>query len=111
LDCDARAATLEALALRLQTMALTPDYRFLYSARRRLFHIGYRVREQELDTAFYDLLASESRLTSLVAIAKGDVEAAHRAHWGGLPASMVYSRAEVLVRIHVRVLDALADAR
>lgn len=81
LDCDARAATLEALALRLQTMALTPDYRFLYSARRRLFHIGYRVREQELDTAFYDLLASESRLTSLVAIAKGDVEAAH---WGAL---------------------------
>ncbi|CAM8661422.1 Domain of unknown function DUF2329 [Comamonadaceae bacterium] len=77
----ALAADLETQAKRLQTMALTPDYRFLYSTRRRLFHIGYRVRVQELDTAFYDLLASESRLTSLVAIAKGDVDAAH---WGAL---------------------------
>lgn len=78
---EAQAPGLEALALRLQTLALAPDYRFLYNTRRRLFHIGYRVREQELDTAFYDLLASESRLTSLVAIAKGDVDAAH---WGAL---------------------------
>ena len=75
------AITLDALAQRLQTLALEPEYGFLYSPQRRLFHIGYRVREQELDGAFYDLLASESRLTSLVAIAKGDVEAAH---WGAL---------------------------
>ncbi|CAM8655483.1 Glycosyl hydrolase 94 [Comamonadaceae bacterium] len=79
--CDAQTTELQVLARRMQALALAPDYRFLYSTRRRLFHIGYRVREQELDNSFYDLLASESRLTSLLAIAKGDVDAAH---WGAL---------------------------
>ncbi|MCY7306301.1 MAG: carbohydrate-binding protein, partial [Rhodoferax sp.] len=45
-------------------------------------HIGYRVAEQQLDAGFYDLLASESRLTSLLAIAKGDVPARHWAALG-----------------------------
>ena len=49
------------------------DFGFLYHRKRHLFHIGYRVAEQQLDAGFYDLLASESRLTSLLAIAKGDV--------------------------------------
>ena len=49
---------------------------------RHLFHIGYRVAEQQLDAGFYDLLASESRLTSLLAIAKGDVPVSHWAALG-----------------------------
>jgi cyclic beta-1,2-glucan synthetase len=44
---------------------------------RRLFAIGYQVGGPVNLTAHYDLLASEARLTSLVAIAKGDVPVEH----------------------------------
>ena len=50
---------------------------FLFDPARKLFSIGYRVAEGELDASFYDLLASEARLASFIAIAKGDVPAAH----------------------------------
>src|SRR5690606_39750066 len=39
--------------------------------------IGYRVDTKELDEACYDLLASECRLTSMFAIAKGDLPTEH----------------------------------
>ncbi len=74
-------ARLLAMAQALQDLAWAADYRFLYHPTRRLFHIGYRVAEQQLDAGFYDLLASESRLTSLVAVAKGDVPVGH---WSSL---------------------------
>ena len=47
-----------------------------------LFHIGLRVAEHQLDKSFYDLFASESRLASLWAIAKGDVPVSHWAALG-----------------------------
>ena len=50
---------------------------FLYNAQRRLFNIGYNVSEQRLDSSYYDLLASEARLASFVAIARGDVPNNH----------------------------------
>ncbi|MFY9823700.1 MAG: glucoamylase family protein, partial [Thermoanaerobaculia bacterium] len=49
---------------------------FLYDPARKLFSIG-RVDRGELDASFYDLLASEARLASFIAIAKGDVPVAH----------------------------------
>lgn len=74
----------DAISLRLRTMAHTleqlawdADFRFLLDPRRQLLHIGYRLEEQQLDASFYDLLASESRTTSLLAIAKGDLPARH----------------------------------
>ncbi len=63
-------------------LAIEPDFRFLYDRRRRLFRIGYRVAEQQLDRSSYDLLASESRLASIWAIAKGDVPVSHWAALG-----------------------------
>jgi cyclic beta-1,2-glucan synthetase len=71
------SARLAALAATCEGLAWQADFAFLYHRKRHLFHIGYRVAEQELDAGFYDLLASESRLTSLLAIAKGDVPVAH----------------------------------
>jgi len=62
-------STLAALAGDLSIM----DHAFLYDERRRLFSIGYDVERRALDTSFYDLLASEARLGSFVAIAKGQV--------------------------------------
>ncbi len=80
-DVDARARLL-ALAGSFERLAFLPEYGFLYHRRRRLFHIGFRVAEQQIDAGFYDLLASESRLTSLLAVAKGDVPVAHWAALG-----------------------------
>jgi cyclic beta-1,2-glucan synthetase len=53
------------------------DFRFLFDEERKLFVIGYNVSDGRRDNSLYDLLASESRLTSLVAIAKGDVPQEH----------------------------------
>lgn len=53
------------------------DFSLLYDESRRLFSIGYRVAEEQLDSSSYDLLASEARLTSFIAVAKGDVPATH----------------------------------
>ena len=77
-----QATALGALAVRCQTLAWAADYTFLYHPRRHLLHIGYRVNDGALDAGFYDLLASESRLTSLLAIAKGDLPVRHWAALG-----------------------------
>ena len=45
------------------------DFRLLYDPVRKLFSIGMRVPEDQLDPSYYDLLASEARLTSFIAIA------------------------------------------
>src|SRR6185295_6540147 len=42
--------------------------------------IGFQMAERKLDPGYYDLLASEARLASFVAIAKGDVSALHWFH-------------------------------
>ena len=54
------------------------DFRFLFDAHRQVFHIGYNVTAGRHDDNFYDLLASEARIASLVALAKNQVP---RTHW------------------------------
>ena len=58
------------------------DFRFLFDQSRKLFSIGYRAAEGSLDSSCYDLLASEARLASFIAIAKGDVPSSHWFHLG-----------------------------
>ena len=53
------------------------DFSFLYLPKRSLFSIGYNVEKATLDTSTYDLLASEARIASYIAISKGDVPAEH----------------------------------
>ncbi|HKR60784.1 MAG TPA: glucoamylase family protein [Pyrinomonadaceae bacterium] len=53
------------------------DFRFVFDEERKLFAIGYNVTDLRLDNSYYDLLASEARLASFVAIAKGDVPQEH----------------------------------
>ena len=50
---------------------------FLYDPTRKLFSIGFNVDDRRLDGSHYDLLASECRLASFCAIARGDVPAEH----------------------------------
>jgi len=68
---------LSALALRAERTVQAMDFRFLFDSSRKLFAIGYRVAEGTLDSSCYDLLASEARLGSFVAIAKDDVSPRH----------------------------------
>jgi cellobiose phosphorylase len=53
------------------------DFKFLYDEERGLLSIGYRCDIGQRDRSYYDLLASEARLASLVAIAKGDLPEKH----------------------------------
>ena len=71
---ERRLASLAALAAK---MFDAMDFAFLFDPGRQLLSIGYRVAEGSLDPSCYDLLASEARLASFVAIAKGDVPAQH----------------------------------
>ncbi len=58
------------------------EFDFLFDPSRKIFSIGYRVTDGGLDAGAYDLLASEARLASFIAIAKGDVPVAHWFHLG-----------------------------
>ena len=103
---------LHAIAATCQRLAREPDFGFLFHHKRRLFHIGFRVAEHQLDAGFYDLLASESRSTGLWAIAKGDIPAAH---WAALGPSVLRGRRSrrpaLVVGLDVRVPDADPRAR
>ena len=75
-------ARLDAIANRADDFAQEMDFRFLYDERRKLFAIGYQHAAHALDNSYYDLLASEARLASFLAIAKNDVPVEHWFHLG-----------------------------
>ena len=58
------------------------DFGFLFNQRRKIFHIGYNLNNDRLDENYYDLLASEARIASIIAIAHGDVPVDHWLHLG-----------------------------
>ena len=62
--------TLEQLALKCRALSVI-DYDFLYDRSQHLLTIGYNADEHRRDNSYYDLLASEARLTTFVAIAQG----------------------------------------
>ncbi|PAP80610.1 hypothetical protein B1759_04310 [Rubrivirga sp. SAORIC476] len=93
LGAEARAALAEAqatvgwlidhaagLAARADQLVRDMDFRPLYDPERDLFRIGYDAGMARQDPFTYDLLASEARLTSLLAIAKGEVPPEHWFH-------------------------------
>ena len=90
-----RVDRLEAIATVAHRYAMEMDFGFLYDTRRKLFAIGYSVDSATLDNSYYDLLASEARLASYVAIAKDDVPVEH---WFRLGRSLTaVSRSTALV--------------
>ncbi len=72
----------QELARRSDALFQAMDFSFLFDSQRQVFHIGYNVTTGSLDLNYYDLLASEARLASLVAIAKGEVPQSHWLHLG-----------------------------
>jgi len=81
-DASELAERLRALADRAADFAREMDFAFLYDKRRELFAIGYQQTGHALDSSYYDLLASEARLASFLAIARNDVPVEHWFHLG-----------------------------
>ncbi len=65
---------------RCEALVEAMDFSFLFDRRRQVFRIGFNLDAGKLDDNHYDLLASEARLASLVAIAKRDVPLSHWLH-------------------------------
>jgi len=73
------------LVTRLEELIIKTDFRALYDHKDKLFNIGYRAGLDEPDQILYDLMASESRLSSFIAIALGHVSVLH---WHALGRTM-----------------------
>ena len=85
-------AHLDALAARALAFVDEMRFGFLYDRQRQIFAIGYRLADADgpgrLDPSYYDLLASEARLASFIAIAKGELPESHWFHLGRLITSV-----------------------
>ncbi len=81
-------ARLEAIARRAYRYAMEMEFGFLLDPERKLLAIGYQLASHSLDPSSYDLLASEARLASFVAIAKNDVPVDH---WFRLGRTLTYA--------------------
>ena len=88
-----RLLVLETLALQCDELAAM-DFTFLLDPARDLFCTGFNVTERRCDTSFYDLLASEARLCSYVAIASGQVP---QEHWFSMGRLLVAARGEPIL--------------
>ena len=76
-EAVALSGRLAAVALMARDLFEAMSFTFLFDPKRELLSIGYRVSDGTLDSNYYDLLASEARLASFVAIAKGDLPTRH----------------------------------
>ncbi|HZB28074.1 MAG TPA: glucoamylase family protein, partial [Gemmatimonadales bacterium] len=79
---------LETIAERAYQYAMEMDFRFLFDNERKLFTIGYSGTTHSPDPSYYDLLASEARLASYLAVAKND---APLDHWFRLGRTLTYA--------------------
>ena len=80
---------IEDLINKLTEMIENTDFKVLYNEEQRLFSIGFNIEENKLTDSYYDLLASEARQASLVAIAKNDVPSKH---WNNLSRTLTVLR-------------------
>ena len=72
--------TLKMLDHILDQFIRNMDFSFLFHQERQVFHIGYNLETGQLDANYYDLLASESRIASYIAIATGNIPQSHWKH-------------------------------
>ncbi len=88
-DSAALLARFGVLAHLASAYVTEMDFGFLFDHDRELFAIGYQETSHTLDSSSYDLLASEARLASFVAIAKNDVPVDH---WFRLGRTLTHER-------------------
>jgi cyclic beta-1,2-glucan synthetase len=82
LECD---ATISKMSEQVSSLIDGMDFSFLYDEYRSLFTIGFNAEHARKDQSFYDLLASEARLLSFLAVARGEVP---QKHWFSLGRSL-----------------------
>ncbi|SNS17499.1 Cellobiose phosphorylase [Anaerovirgula multivorans] len=76
---------INSLIERINKIVEAAEFVHLYDFKRHLFSIGYNVDEERLTNSYYDLLASEVRTTSYIAIARREVP---KKHWFKLGRAM-----------------------
>jgi cyclic beta-1,2-glucan synthetase len=81
-DAGALRTRCQRLADQADDFADAMDFRILYNKDRHLFAVGYNLAHERLDTAHYDLLASEACLTSFLAVARSEAPKKHWFHLG-----------------------------
>jgi cyclic beta-1,2-glucan synthetase len=89
---SALADRLRSLAQRAEAMAARMDFRPLYKPERHLYAIGVDLSRGQPDGPCYDLLASESCLTSYLTVARGD---APRRHWFHLGRPFIHAAGRI----------------
>lgn len=82
---------IDNLNTRLKEISDNTNFRALYNEHRKIFSIGYDIENCSMGKSYYDLLASEARAASFIAIAKGEVE---YDHWFKLGRAMTNSFGE-----------------
>ena len=77
----AKTEKIDVLIQIIDRLITNTNFLVLYDYKKRIFSIGFNIEENKLTDSYYDLLASEARQASLVAIAKRDVPSKH---WNSL---------------------------
>ena len=68
-NAEKRLARIQSLLMQCEDLS-NIEYDFLYDEQKKLLVIGYNTDEKRADQSFYDLLASEARLTTFLGIAQ-----------------------------------------
>lgn len=77
---------IESLITSIDTLIEDTKFTPLYDNNKELFSIGYFVEDNKIVNSYYDLLASEARVASYIAICRGEVP---KKHWHKLNRSLV----------------------
>jgi len=90
----ALAGTLGAIAEDAERCAEQTEFAFLVDPGRRILSIGFDVRKEKLHEACYDMVASEARIATFLAIARGDLS---QQSWFKLARDHVYAYGRFLL--------------
>jgi len=74
---DEEKYEIELLIGRIEELINNTSFSPLYDVDRNLFYIGYNVEEEKALSNYYDLLASEARISSYIGISRGEVPVKH----------------------------------
>lgn len=87
LACNQILSRSKILMEKCQDIIERTEFKPLFDERRQLFSIGYSAEDEQLNRSYYDLLASESRQTSFISIARGEID---QKHWFRLGRSLTF---------------------
>ena len=92
IDCDEmdeEHSKNENLLYRIQNIIDNTKFYPLYDETKDLFYIGHNVEEDKPLKSYYDLLASEARISSYIAISRGEIPLEH---WNRLGKSLIVEK-------------------